>query len=78
MHRINPYTTATQTVSNASPILRDTPPGQDSKQETGKSTNPLIEVQILVSSKSQPQTSSIPSEVDRVASDRVGPTGIIE
>ena len=31
MHRINPYTTAT--VSDASPILKETPPGQGSKQE---------------------------------------------
>ena len=34
-----------------------------------KSTSPSIEDQILASSKSQPQPSSVPSEEDRVASE---------
>ena len=72
MPRMNPSTTAT--VSDASPILKETPLGQGSKQENlvkskgleslVKSTNPLVEDQILASSKSQPQPSSIPFEED--------------
>ena len=78
MHRINPYTTAT--VSDASPILKETPPGQGSQMEIlvkskglenlAKFTNPLVEDQILASSKSRPLPSSIPSEVDREASEK--------
>ena len=78
MPRMNPSTTAT--VSDASPILKETPLGQGSKQENlvkskgleslVKSTNPLVEDQILASSKSQPQPSSIPFEEDRLASEK--------
>ena len=69
MQRINPYTTAT--VSDTSLILKETPPGQGSNQENlVKSTNPLIEEQILASSKSQPQPSSVPSAEDQSASEK--------